>query len=320
MDIARGVAILMVINWHIINFKDCWTNAWVMPIFFFIMGFFYKYEPSFRNLIIKKFKTLLIPMILWSVPMFVYDAFSLPPSDLLFLVVHPFKSVYSVSWFLICTFFCYVFYNLLNFIFRKQIVYITLASFTLSYISYTLSQNIVIFGHRFLLPFYMSTSVTCMAFLSIGQLTKRLKDKNLIVTFAKGNKSAPFLYILFLTFIVMTIWGGQLMGYHWCAYASNLLYGQTYFITIGFAILSCYSILMVSVILYRVWSISSLLIFCGKHSLLLLMVHPYIKNILSLMIDKDILIFLLTIGFSICSSYIISKYIPFLEGRFANLH
>ena len=110
------------------------------------------------------------------------------------------------------------------------------------------------------------------------------------------------------------------MGYHWCAYASNLLYGQTYFITIGFAILSCYSILIVSIILYRVWPISSLLIFCGKHSLLLLMVHPYIKDILSLMIDKDILIFLLTIGFSICSSYIISKYIPFLEGRLANLH
>ena len=109
MDIARGVAILMVINWHIINIKDCWTIAWVMPIFFFIMGFFYKYEPSFRNLIIKKFKTLLIPMILWSIPMFVYDAFSLTPSDLLFLVVHPFKSVYSVSCFLICTFFCYVF-------------------------------------------------------------------------------------------------------------------------------------------------------------------------------------------------------------------
>ena len=35
------------------------------------------------------------------------------------------------------------------------------------------------------------------------------KDKNLIVTFAKGNKSAPFLYILFLTFIVMTILGGN---------------------------------------------------------------------------------------------------------------
>lgn len=54
----------------------------------------------------------------------------------------------------------------------------------------------------------MSTSVTCMAFLSIGQLTKRLKDKNLIVIFAEGNKRGPFLYILFITFIVMTIWGG----------------------------------------------------------------------------------------------------------------
>lgn len=151
----------MVINWHIINIKDCWTIAWVMPIFFFIMGFFYKYEPSFRNLIIKKFKTLLIPMILWSIPMFVYDAFSLPPSDLLFLVVHPFKSVYSVSCFLICTFF-----------------------------------------------------------------------------------------------------------------------------------LLCFSILMVSIILYRVCPISSLLNSSGKHSLLLLIVHSYIKNILSLVKDKDILIFL----------------------------
>ncbi len=77
--------------------------------------------------------------------------------------------------------------------------------------------------------------------------------------------------------------GGQLMDYNWCAYASNILYEQSYLITIEFAILSCHSILMVSIILYRVWPISSLLILCGKHSLLLLMVHPYIKNILSLM-------------------------------------
>ena len=47
IDIARGFAMLVIIEWHTIGIHTSWTDGWVMPIFFIIMGIFYKQEESF---------------------------------------------------------------------------------------------------------------------------------------------------------------------------------------------------------------------------------------------------------------------------------
>ena len=47
IDVARGLAMLVIIQWHVVGMHTTWTDGWVMPIFFIIMGVFYKQESSF---------------------------------------------------------------------------------------------------------------------------------------------------------------------------------------------------------------------------------------------------------------------------------
>lgn len=41
IDVARGLAMLVIIQWHVVGMHTTWTDGWVMPIFFIIMGVFY---------------------------------------------------------------------------------------------------------------------------------------------------------------------------------------------------------------------------------------------------------------------------------------
>lgn len=38
IDVARGLAMLVIIQWHVVGMHTTWTDGWVMPIFFIIMG------------------------------------------------------------------------------------------------------------------------------------------------------------------------------------------------------------------------------------------------------------------------------------------
>lgn len=39
-DIARGLAILYIIQCHVCNYHLAWIDSWAMPVFFVIMGIF----------------------------------------------------------------------------------------------------------------------------------------------------------------------------------------------------------------------------------------------------------------------------------------
>ena len=75
-DALKFFAIWLVVLGHYLQEIDCgsvgsYTNQVIytfhMPLFIMISGFFaQKGEPSFRNLIIKKTTTLLLPVIIWT--------------------------------------------------------------------------------------------------------------------------------------------------------------------------------------------------------------------------------------------------------------
>ena len=71
IDIARGLAMLVVINWHILDIHNPWTDAWVMPIFFLIMGVFYKQEETIKVILKKKINTILVPHFFFSIAAFI---------------------------------------------------------------------------------------------------------------------------------------------------------------------------------------------------------------------------------------------------------
>ena len=63
IDVARGLAMLVIIQWHVVGMHTTWTDGWVMPqSSFIIMGVFYKQESSFKVMAIKKLNTIVIPI------------------------------------------------------------------------------------------------------------------------------------------------------------------------------------------------------------------------------------------------------------------
>lgn len=52
-DLARGIAILFVVEWHTLNIHLLWTDEWIMPVFFLIMGMFFCQSSDRKSLVVK---------------------------------------------------------------------------------------------------------------------------------------------------------------------------------------------------------------------------------------------------------------------------
>lgn len=107
IDVARGLAMLVIIQWHVVGIHTTWTDGWAMPIFFIIMGIFYKQESSFKVMAMKKINTIVIPMAFFSIPMFIISIFEKGVMPTLLKVANPYSMIHGVSWFFICTLWCY---------------------------------------------------------------------------------------------------------------------------------------------------------------------------------------------------------------------
>lgn len=82
-DIAKGIAILLVVLGHIINFKtplSLWIYSFHMPIFFIIAGILIRYKNETKSdmkvVLKKKFLSLLVPYISFSLIYIVYEFYN----------------------------------------------------------------------------------------------------------------------------------------------------------------------------------------------------------------------------------------------------
>ena len=48
-DSVRGLAMLTIMSWHSLGIHCALTAPWVMPVFFFIAGFFWKSDIPLRD-------------------------------------------------------------------------------------------------------------------------------------------------------------------------------------------------------------------------------------------------------------------------------
>lgn len=67
VDIAKGIGILLIICIHTEVFLVIGMHITfiAVPVFFFMSGFFDRSERSFRQLMPKNFRTLILPAIIW---------------------------------------------------------------------------------------------------------------------------------------------------------------------------------------------------------------------------------------------------------------
>lgn len=173
-DIARGLAILYIIQCHVLNYHVTWIDTWAMPVFFVIMGMFFKPAPTWKEMIIKKAKTILLPFLILSVPSFVQYAIQLPVTEFIHSITDPFNCIHGVGWFLVCMFWCYMIYYAIHRIAKGNNYIKFSVSLIISLISFYLSTWRPDFagGHRLVLPYFVSTSFTCMVLIAAGELLK----------------------------------------------------------------------------------------------------------------------------------------------------
>ena len=177
IDNARALALLAVIGWHFYFGPNNYLTVWVLPVFFIIMGVFYKHDMSLLSLVVKKANGLIVPWVLFALPACLLSLFGMGCYPLE-KIYNPYACINGPSWFLLCMFWSYLLFwiicELSSKIFRQYdrigMLVIALLVTVCSY----LSGQTYIMGHRVVLPLFMSASATCIMFVAIGYILKPL--------------------------------------------------------------------------------------------------------------------------------------------------
>lgn len=259
IDLARGFALLVVIVWHILGEHTPWTDGWVMPIWFFIMGLFYKHHPSLKYILMKKFNGLIIPVLFYSIPAFVIKIFDSGIYETLLEIVNPYRCINGPSWFLWCTFWCYmIFYGLHRFSGCKKLS-VGILSLGISLIGYYM-PFMQIEGHKVVLPLFFSTAMTAQVFLFLGEQLRSFVLSDTKWYYAFCSVVLAIAGILWIE-PKPSEWIWDSYGDSFLAIVFNGLFGSLAIINI------C-----------RI--IPSQIGFVGKHSLLILLIHMYVTMVL----------------------------------------
>lgn len=168
--------------------------------FFIVMGYFFKLQQPMKILAIKKINSLFIPLLLWSLPMLFLKSLKMSWEEIIKLLLNPYQCVHGVGWFLWCTLWCYLIYNFIKLKLKGNFRNIGILCVALSLASFYLS-TIRLFGHRIILPFFVSTSLSCLMFLWLGEW---LKNRNLMQLFYSVRGFVKGI------FISIVVYGGQI--------------------------------------------------------------------------------------------------------------
>lgn len=293
IDIARGLAMLIVIEWHTLDFHSPYTDGWVMPLFFVIMGVFYKQPDSLRELLRKKVRNLIVPYLFFSVPSLIILIINQPYVEVLKKIVDPYSNIHGVSWFIICTFVCYIICFYIHRYIKKKALFVVVY-LIISVIGYTMGHTHIM-GYRLVLPFYVSTSMTVMGFIALGII---MRDKLLL----SNNISKILLMVSCALYII----GVKFIPPSANSYIWNN-YDDSYFSLIFNGFVG--SIFIINICHYLPFKIS----FLGKYSLLLLLIHPYVISLLC-NYTSGYLLYISVLALTIVFTWFCSRYIPFFCG------
>lgn len=250
IDKAKGIGIILVILGHITipNELKILLYSFHMPLFFFLAGYVYKYNDSesFKNYLIKKAKTLLIPAyfftiinIFWN---FINSILSNNnynvniPKKILGIVIQMRGFEFSTDgWFLICMFTSQIimYFIVRRFKSNKQLIIIATL---LSILGWVYCKNIGI-----VMPWAIEVSLNATAFLIIGYVLKininkckNIFSNKMLLLYGLVNVISTFLnYNIFNTMLDM----------HANNYGNYILYIMAAFSGICFTVTLCKNII-----------------------------------------------------------------------------
>lgn len=290
-DILRGLSMIVIISWHTIGEHYKLTDPWVMPSFFIVAGFFWK-DVYTREFIDNKYKKILLPYIILSVPVFIIGlikSFITKDSQFIIDLFNPYKTIMGGGWFIWCILEAYTVYFIIrkyiNNKYMRNVIIVLLSLFGF------LLDEIEIKGHSVVLPFYFNTALFILIFFHLGYLLKSYRnyliERNLLFLVISVIVFLGSIFC-FKSYPLELIWSDY-YGNNWFIVVFQALCG-----TIGFTLLSNYLTFL------------SPIKKIGNNSLLILLLHFYVIDLLLFCGLKDkLLLFLLTVVLT----YILTNYI-----------
>ncbi|QJB57395.1 acyltransferase [Pseudodesulfovibrio sp. zrk46] len=321
IDIARGIAFLMIIYSHI-DFTNDFLMIYFSPIFlttfFFISGYLFSTKRSFVETLEQRFRTLMIPWL-------IYGLFNILLSQIVSLNNHAplaaelidmFKSIRGENdnlWFLACLFVA----SIPFYIFIKYIPNIFLLP--LSFIFFIVNKFLFV-GQ---IPWYINLIFPTMFFMTLGYIFKQHESH------FKFINSVTFLSISIPIYIL-----GTFLYYYFTN--EKISFVPTHYIIGGLAITLLGLLICIS-ISKQLTILKSFLVFIGSNSLLYFCLHGKVYSVLQKLyyvtsshfvyytssnISRcivGIIITILTALILIVPVKIINKFFPFSIGKGFNI-
>lgn len=324
IDTCKGIGIFLVILGHtmLIGKPRLQIYSFHMPLFFFLSGFLFSSKGSFKEFLLVKLRSILVPYFAFALlTLFLFSHYSGQPIEFRAFLESTLESkrnfiYYNVPlWFLTSLFLMEVlFYFIVKFI--KNKIAILLLVFIIGFLAF--AKLGATMGTR-ILPWSLDQSLYYLTYFGIGYFVRRMHWLERDIKKSVVLIGLSSLYIWFVIDSTVYQKGWQLLDF------PPEFYG--YFSGVIWACLAISFVIYISQFLVY----SPLINYVGKNSIVFMALHvtlafnvfnTYFREPLSLEDHPNILALFIT-GFAILMlipvSFIINHLFPFLLGRKYNL-
>jgi len=276
IDILKGIGILLVVFGHITpdGTAKTFIYSFHMPLFFFVSGYVFDpyRHPQYRDFFIKRFKSIILPFILFYVLSHIVSLIisSVLASQPLAAIhyYHPLLGLFIANsewtqavnnvplWFLPCLFITVNILYLLRISFQFSITQLAVSLLIISILAFMESTY-----RAASLPWMLDTALTAVVFSGCGLIAKTIQHDGL--KFLPRSRASAV--ALFLAFLGVTIY---------CSFANgrvdmNTRHYGNYFLFYGAAV----SGILACAMLARAMPPIPILSYMGMHSITILVLH-----------------------------------------------
>lgn len=320
IDYIKGFCMLLVVMSH-----SAWPEGYDIlfsPIFltgfFFVSGYTYNDKLCFRDFLLARFRTLVIPIILLGVinAILANIADGKPIWERLCGLILQRAGQWDDLWFVSCLFTVEVIYYMLSSLTHKPILRLIL-SFIVSICGYIYMS----ICHDTPLPWHIDNACVLLPFFCVGEVIRKYSRLNLILEYIKSEKGYATIFAIWMLYVLTVIVGDNVsVNIHLREYGKYPIFMLNALIGVVALFVSAVGLERFSMgvipksltyigqntLVYYAFQFKAIRLVQIIFSAIGLSIASYIGNILGCILVCLILIF---------PAYIIKRYFPWILGR-----
>lgn len=307
LDMARGLAIILVIIGHMIPNGELkiFITSFHVPLFFIVSGALIKYKGKNKINLVNSIKRLVVPYIMFSILILPFWLNSYGFSLLnLKGIMFSFLSGLGIGalWFLPAIFIAENLFILINSKLNNKVIKVIIVAITcMALLSSNMAFNNIIFDA---IKLIIIRSLVGMAFLSVGYYSFDKVNKNKI--------SFKLLIVCTIIFVISAVYNKQVDLYS-LVYNNRILY-----------FMNAISLSLISILILKNIDINiKVLTYSGTNSLTLMATHQalmlLISKITNIKFDtyfKSLILFIVVMMLEVVIIKVINSYCPWITGSF----